>query len=397
MLHRAVAGGLAAVLLVLPGPPARAAQPVAAPLRVIVCDSHHHALRHWLEAAQAGLLPESGVSVVHFDAHPDMGPPKQPFDRALRVRPGAVVAQLDIESFQLAAVWLGLVSRVVWLRPGWAFQLADGSRRFRVGLGPGGLLRVDEPADYYVLEGYYAPTAALRDPVPLELAVLALPAARPGVALHTGPAILDIDLDGFATRNPAADALRAAGFSDAELARIRSAFARDRLALPDDPEARRAALERLLAAMDAVAGGSLPAQLAGAVRVWWMGVRAADLWFLYGILADPERADSAGALREHGLVLVGLPERPADPTEIRTTAAQLAGLLQSGAVRPSLVTIARSANDGYTPHAAWPAIEWALLDALREVRPDLDVRYDRGVYPAPRPAAALNAGTATGR
>jgi hypothetical protein len=236
-----------------------------------------------------------------------------------------------------------------------------------------------------VLEGYYAPTSALRDAVPLELAVHALPAARPGVALHTGPAILDVDLDGFATRNPAADALRAAGFSDAELARIRQTFARDRLALPDDPEGRRAALERLLSALDSVASGGLAAQLAGAARVWWMGVRAADLWFLYGILADPARAGSAESLREHGLVLVGLPERAADPAEIRATAAQLAALLESGAVRPALVTIARSANDGYTPHAAWPAIEWTLLDALRAVRPDLELRYDRGVYPAPRP------------
>jgi hypothetical protein len=351
---------------------------------VVVCDSHHHVLRHWLEASEAGLLSASGVTVVHFDAHPDMGPPPRPIPRALRARPGALVAQVDIESFQLAAAWVGLVNRVVWLRPPWAFQFPDGARRFHVGADPDGRLQVDEPADYYVLEGRYAPTASLREPVDLELLVLALPTALPGVPLHDGPAILDIDLDGFATRNPAADRLRAAGFSDVELVRIRHAFARERIALPEDPDARRAALERLLAALDAIASGDLAAQLAGAARVWWMGVSAADLWFLYGLLSDDARALRVDVLRKEGLTLVGLPERSADPGEIADTAAALAALLARGAVRPALITIARSANDGFTPREAWPAIEWSLLDALRAARPDLEIRYDRGLRPAPR-------------
>ena len=70
---------------------------------------------------------------------------------------------------------------------------------------------------------------------------------------------------------------------------------------------------------------------------------------------------------------------------IRDAATRLADLVASGAVGPALVTIARSVNDGFTPAAAWPAIEWRLLDALRAVRPDLEVRYDRGLRPAPRP------------
>jgi hypothetical protein len=350
----------------------------------VVCDAHHHVLRHWLEASEAGLLSASGVSVVHFDAHPDMGPPRPPIPRALRARPGALVAQVDIESFQLAAVWVGLVDRVVWLRPAWAFQLPDGARRFHVGSGPDGRLRVDDTTDYYVLEGHYAPTASLGDPVELELLVLALGAALPGVPLHDGPAILDIDLDGFATRNPAADRLRAAGFSDAELDRLRRAFARERLALPEDPEARRAAVDGLLADLDAVAGGDLLAQLTAAARAWWLGVSAADLWFLYGLLADDARARAVAVLREEGLTLVGLPERRADPREIAETSAALAALLARGTVRPALVTIARSANDGFTPREAWAGIEWSLLDALRAAHPDLEIRYDRGLLPAPR-------------
>ena len=356
-----------------------------APLPVVVCDSHHHVLRHWLEASEAARLPAGGVSVIHFDAHPDMGPPRAPIARAWRAQPERVVAAVDIESFQLAAAWLGLVRRIVWLRPPWAFQLRDGVRRFHVGLDAEGVLQVDEPDDYYVFEGRYAPTASLREAVGLELTVIALPTALPGAPLHDGAAILDVDLDGFATRNPAADRLRAVGFRDAELVRIRSAFARERLDLPPDPVARMAALQRLLAALEGVAGESLWGQLAGAFRLWWMGVPAGDLWFLYGLLADAERALPVDVLLEEGRTLVGLPERSASAPEIAATAAQLADLVASGAVRPALVTIARSANDGFTPHAALPAIEWAFLDALRAAHPDLDVQYDAGLAPLPRP------------
>jgi hypothetical protein len=380
---RARVVALVAALCALAPAPARGAG--AAPLRVVVCDSHHHVLRHWLEASAAGLLPESGVEVIHFDAHPDMGPPPARIRRSWRAQPDALLRAVDIESFQLAAVWLGLVDRIVWLRPPWAFQLRDGVRRFRLGADARGFLQVDDPDDYYVLDGRYAPTAALRDPIEVELAVMALADAAAFGRLHAGPAVLDVDLDGFATRNPAADRLRAAGFSDAELARLRSAFARDRLALPAEPAARAAALAALMDALRAVAQGGALELATGAARLWWMGVPAADLWFLYGLLADESRALPLDVLLEEGRTLVGIPERAASATEIADTAERLGALLESRVVEPVLVTIARSANDGYTPHAALPAIEWAFLDALRRAQPDLDLRYDRGLAPLARP------------
>jgi hypothetical protein len=116
-----------------------------------------------------------------------------------------------------------------------------------------------------------------------------------------------------------------------------------------------------------------------------MGVHASDLWFLYGLLADESRGLPLGVLLDEGRTLVGIPERAADPDAIAATASQLAGLVASGAVRPALVTIARSANDGYTPHEALPAIEAAFLEALRAAHPALEVRYDRGLAPLARP------------
>jgi hypothetical protein len=96
-------------------------------------------------------------------------------------------------------------------------------------------------------------------------------------------------------------------------------------------------------------------------------------------------------LLEEGRNLVGIPERRADPAEIRATAHQLAAMLRRSALRPGLVTIARSVRDGYTPRDAWPAIERWTLATLREALSPLEVRYDRGLAPAPEPRPSANA------
>jgi hypothetical protein len=85
-------------------------------VEVVVSASHHHVLRHWLRAAEQGVLPRSGVTVVHLDGHPDLGVPRNPIAGVWPERAEQLVAALDIATFQLAAVRVGLVDRVVWLR-----------------------------------------------------------------------------------------------------------------------------------------------------------------------------------------------------------------------------------------------------------------------------------------
>jgi len=96
-------------------------------------------------------------------------------------------------------------------------------------------------------------------------------------------------------------------------------------------------------------------------------------------------------LLEEGRNLVGIPERRADPAEIRATAHQLAAMLRESGLRPRLVTIARSVRDGYTPRGAWPAIEHWAFAALREALGPLEVRYGRGLGPAPAPRPSASA------
>ena len=94
------------------------------------------------------------------------------------------------------------------------------------------------------------------------MALRVIPLAEAARGLDEDAAILDIDLDGFATRNPSAERVRAVGVSDADAARLREIFAPERLTLGATPSARIASLERLLEAVREAAGGGLRRQLA---------------------------------------------------------------------------------------------------------------------------------------
>jgi hypothetical protein len=377
--------GLALALLALAASAASAAsaQSPGAP-EILIFEPHNRVLLGWLEAARAGRLPREGVTLVHIDAHADMAPPEGPLAPGFPASDAALLARTHIASFVLAAVRSGLVDEIVWVHPPWSKQLPDGARSFRFGELASGALAVDEPSDFYVLDEGWAPAEALRDVQTVRLRAIALPAASKEAHLSEGPTILDVDLDVFATHNPAADRLREAGLADPDLDQLRAIFDPDGLGLAADPPARRAEVESLEGAVGSLATGRWRA-IPGAVPIFWRrGIGPADLWALAGMLGRVE-AQGVDVLLAQGRLVIGLPERRADRDEIADTARRIASLVGDGAVTPSLVTIARSVSDGFTPRESWPLIEWSLLLELARVLPASRVRFDRGLAPAPRP------------
>jgi hypothetical protein len=355
-------------------------------VEVVVCSSHHHVLRHWLRIAEQGGLPRSGVTVVHLDGHPDLGVPRNPVAGVWPERPERLMAALDIATFQLAAVRVGLVDRVVWLRPAFAHQLADGDRRFRLGVSASGELRVDDPSDYYVLDEGWAPRSELREPTDVSLRVVPVVAAAVGGPLAEGPTILDIDLDAFATRNPAADHLRERGLDDEQLASLRRIFAPESLDLAPEPELRIRQVDGMLAAVEQVATGPWTAWPGALFTLFRSGISPLELYELQSILTSLSGETATTDLLEQGRQLVGIPEhREVSRADIAAQAEVLRVLLSSGSVRPSLVTIARSVDDGFTPRAPWPRIERAVLRVLAESLPHARLRFDHGLRPAPQP------------
>jgi hypothetical protein len=376
-------------LLVSFGAAAQPAPATDASVEVVVTGPHDRALAYWLAAVHDGRLPREGVTIVHVDAHPDLSVPQGPFPRGFSGDTASILARANIASFQLAAVRLGIVDEIVWLRPRWAETFPDGQRSFQLGALASGALAVDDPSDHYVLDEGYADPALLSDTQPVRLRVLPLDEAARGALLTEGPVVLDIDLDVFATQNPWAEQLRRSGFGDADLDRLRAIFAPSGLGLAADPKTRVAEVAALVDAIGALAAGQWSA-LSTALPVFWArGIGPFDLFALYQMFeraaGDPTAID---ALLRNGRQVVGLPERRADPEEIVATAAQIGALLEHERLRPALVTIARSVEDGFTPREAWPLIEWTLLSELgRALPPGAKIRFDAGEQPAPRPGA----------
>lgn len=358
---------------------------------MVICGPHDHALAYWMAAVQSGRLPREGVTVVHIDAHPDLSLPSAPFARGWHDDAREVLSHTHIANFQLAAVRMGLVDEIIWLRPRWAETFPDGPRTFQLGQLANGELAVDDPSDHYVLDQGYAPSAALTDTQLVHFRVLPLDDAAGAGLLAESPVILDIDLDTFATHNPYADRLRDAGVSDGDLDRLRAIFAPSGLALAADPAARVVEVRALTEAVAALANGewtSLPRAL---WNFWQRGIGPGDLASLYPIVSRASGTGAPlGAVLQDARGMIGLPERRADPAEIAETAQQIRALLDSGALRPALITIARSVDDGYTPRDAWPLIEWSLLLQLQAALPaDAVIHFDAGQRPAPRPRDGL--------
>jgi hypothetical protein len=356
------------------------------PVRVVICGSHDRVLAHWLQAVEDGILPASGLQVVHVDAHPDLAVPKQPLPEPGVQDPARLLGAVDIASFQLAAVHAGLVERVVWLRPEFASQLPDGPRDFLLGAVASGLPRVDDPSDYYVLDEGWAPREALRNPVPVRLRVALLGVAGRSPDLAARPTVLDIDLDAFATHNPAADRLRAAGLSDPDLEALRGMFAPEHLRLAEAPPQRIAQLEGLMASVEVLGSGS-PVRWPGALwTLWRRGLTLRELYRLYGIVGNLSEGVSTEQLLEDGRELVGLPEHTqVSRAEIVARVRAIGDLLRTRKLQPSLVTIARSVDDGFTPRREWPLIEWTLLRELAATLGKASIRFDPGQLPAPQP------------
>eukprot|EP00003_Mantamonas_plastica_P021240 TRINITY_DN342_c0_g1_i5.p1 TRINITY_DN342_c0_g1~~TRINITY_DN342_c0_g1_i5.p1 ORF type:complete len:333 (+),score=97.83 TRINITY_DN342_c0_g1_i5:206-1204(+) len=175
---------------------------------IVIVESHHAVLKYWLRSKA---LPNDGVAIVHFDSHPDMGIPKF-IPRRLPKRASWMEDEekIDIASFQLAAVWTGLVNEIVWVKPPWSEQIPDmlepeeyvfgvqnatdpkGRRRFRV----------SSTHDYWLSNGYTQEADTIGRPRKFTFRVIPFEKLMEvDYLVKSKYAILDIDMDFFATKN----------------------------------------------------------------------------------------------------------------------------------------------------------------------------------------------------
>ncbi|XP_041471879.1 UPF0489 protein C5orf22 homolog isoform X2 [Lytechinus variegatus] len=95
--------------------------------------------------------------MLHFDSHPDLQidtnmPADIIFDKH------QLFDVLSIENWIMPAIYAGHLGHVTWVKPPWADQLPEGSRKVKVGKDrSSGKLRVNWPDSYFVSDLLFAP------------------------------------------------------------------------------------------------------------------------------------------------------------------------------------------------------------------------------------------------
>uniref|UniRef100_A0A7S3K368 Uncharacterized protein n=1 Tax=Aureoumbra lagunensis TaxID=44058 RepID=A0A7S3K368_9STRA len=165
-------------------------------LRCVIVEQHHDVLP-WLHLGmRRKVIATKGLSVVHFDAHPDLGALK---NADVCFRPRELVQFLDeseygISEWLLPLVYCGHVSRIVWVKPDFAKQIQNMTRIIRVGKCEE-RLAVDCDLDYFKDDGAYSAELEKAREFCLDVNTVV------PTNLST-PYILDICLDYFACLNP---------------------------------------------------------------------------------------------------------------------------------------------------------------------------------------------------
>ncbi|CAM9512501.1 unnamed protein product [Hapterophycus canaliculatus] len=153
-------------------------------LRCYIVDDHCDALSKIHIAIRRGSLPFTGLSALHFDAHPDlMVTPDMPAETCFIPRAlydTLAEAEGGIAEWILPLVYQGHLSEMWWIRPEWAKQFTDGNHRFSVGqVKATGKLRVSSTAPYFVDDRLFCPEEGMKECKPLNLFVSLLPEDLP--------------------------------------------------------------------------------------------------------------------------------------------------------------------------------------------------------------------------
>lgn len=168
---------------------------------VFVVENHNDVLEILLPSLANRYLPFNDNLMIHFDSHPDMCVPRQMpaeniFERQM------LLESLSIENWIVPMLYAQHVNELAWVRPPWANQIENGRHEFSVGECDG-KIHVSSTLDYFLSDGGYKEEHVMRNHKKVTLHVTEV-----GVALNellcdeNKHWILDIDLDYFSTFNP---------------------------------------------------------------------------------------------------------------------------------------------------------------------------------------------------
>ncbi|XP_064393129.1 UPF0489 protein C5orf22 homolog isoform X2 [Halichondria panicea] len=190
-------------------------------LPVAIVEDHDEALPLLYRAIGSRRLPFNSITLVHFDAHPDLLSPNIKADRLTHT--AELFSSTSIADWILPTLYSGHVGGVVWLKPPWAEQIPDGEYCLIVGKDKSsGHVRLATPLSYFISEMLCVPRSQLDNvrEIPLLVTTVTIPSATDmmppqpkrrrllpekgiGRLLKESKGwVLDFDLDFFSTGNP---------------------------------------------------------------------------------------------------------------------------------------------------------------------------------------------------
>ncbi|XP_026827734.1 UPF0489 protein C5orf22 homolog isoform X2 [Ooceraea biroi] len=274
-------------------------------------------------------LPFEGNTIVHLDSHPDMLIPKEMSADTVWDK-NDLFSEISIENWIMPAVYAGHLKNLIWVKPPWANQMTDSVLTFLIGKHKEtGCIRLTCTEPYFLSEGLYATPEELENTRDVTLHVMTI-----GAFIKDSSMVLK---ESMIERNEQMSELKNL-FSHLQDHRSLRGY--------DGPKiSRYEAVERIFQ------------EVTSAYRdheIDWMLVYTA------GCTIDNT------TLPEHVTELSDL-----DRLINGTFRLFLAAL----PTPPTIVTIARSSEDGYTPLENVDQIQDHVLDQLRErLGPEIDVK-----------------------
>ncbi len=361
-------------------------------LPVHVEEDHNDVLEHILTAVGSKQLPLTGNTLVHLDSHPDLLLPTDLDADTCRSK-RELLAAVSIENWILPCAYLGLINRIVWVRPPWANQIRDGEHNFKIGhaADDGREIRVSCMESYFLSEGVVCAEEELKEAREVQLLVAPMEgdwlqriAQFADPSPGEGGLILDVDLDFYSTRNPFLDLYERANAYE-RLKRIykftpvpESLQGDERLRFALAAGRERAQLLQTLRSMFVqLAEGSMlqpeseaDEDLVEEVR----HLKRAIEQSYPGERVDWTLVHDAGCTWDD----TELPHHVSSPEEVAGLLADTRRLVAKLPRLPAMVTVARSSLDEFCPPDQVDTIQRGMIGALQELVPEdqLDVHFN---------------------
>lgn len=339
---------------------------------VFIVENHNDVLELILPSLARRYLPLQNNLMIHFDSHPDMCVPRQMSAQTVFNRQ-TLLESLSIENWIIPLMYgQYLGPEIVWVAPPWAHQIPAGHHALIVGECDD-KIKVNSNLDYFLSDGCCEDDKKMSNQKRVSIHVTQASDESMNELIRDDW-ILDVDLDYFSTLNPFLNIYPKASTYE----KLRVLFKTEKVYDVNDPVSVLAYQQRRNHDLDffekifqhMAQNGSLEKfknEDASMSEKFELAKQLIDdlcrHYSIYDI--DWFIINDAGCTCDDEELQI--PHHESTEDTIKELLTKFEKFLKSVKVPPSMVTIARSCEDGYTPAHQVEFIQSEVLRTLRNV------------------------------